>query len=477
MNKRNRFVYLLITLYAVPYGGTDAGVASSFPRGPYLSVVTQTSVKVSWTTASGLPSAVQYGPTSQYTSTVLDTSITTQHSLTLTGLTSNTEYHYRCISGNDTSGDYSFYSAATMGDSFVFAVYGDTRTDHAAHAEVLRCMSQYKPRFVINSGDLVETNTVLNWDNYFADLCKTTTLGETTPFYSIVGNHENGFMYYDNLFLPSNNPANSEAYYSFDYGDIHCIGLDSEIPYAGGTAQYSWLSTDLMGPGANAARFKIAFWHRPPYSSSSHGSDLTIRNTLDPLLESNGVDIVFNGHDHTYERTNRINGTTYIVTGGGGAPLYGFSTNNSWTAYRESVHHFCLLKVDGSTLTMYMIRSSDGAIRDSLVIAKNVNGVAQDVGELPRRAELFQNYPNPFNPVTTITYEIQAPRDQSSDADFVTLKVYDVLGKEVARLVNGKQGPGLKSVRFDATGLSSGVYFYRLSIGGSVLTRMLVLLK
>ena len=89
---------------------------------------------------------------------------------------------------------------------------------------------------------------------------------------------------------------------------------------------------------------------------------------------------------------------------------------------------------------------------------------------LPVRLSLSQNYPNPFNPSTEIRYQI-------SEVSNVSLKVYDVLGREVRTLVNRKQGPGTYEVRFDASGLASGVYFCRIKAGNFAKTMKLTVLK
>ena len=83
---------------------------------------------------------------------------------------------------------------------------------------------------------------------------------------------------------------------------------------------------------------------------------------------------------------------------------------------------------------------------------------------------LRQNYPNPFNPSTTSKYEL-------SKTSMVRLSVCDILGREVAELVDGRKDAGSYEVRFDAVGLSSGVYFYRLQAGEYVATKKLVLMK
>jgi hypothetical protein len=83
---------------------------------------------------------------------------------------------------------------------------------------------------------------------------------------------------------------------------------------------------------------------------------------------------------------------------------------------------------------------------------------------------LYQNYPNPFNPETNIKFDI-------SKSDFVSLKVYDMQGREVANLVNEKMSTGSYSVKFNASNLSSGVYYYSLRTSGSVITNKMLLVK
>jgi hypothetical protein len=90
--------------------------------------------------------------------------------------------------------------------------------------------------------------------------------------------------------------------------------------------------------------------------------------------------------------------------------------------------------------------------------------------QLPLEVSLQQNHPNPFNPSTTISYQL--PGESR-----VMLRVFDVLGREVRTLVDGTEGPGYKSVQFDAGGLASGMYLYRLEFGSFVETRTMILLK
>ena len=96
---------------------------------------------------------------------------------------------------------------------------------------------------------------------------------------------------------------------------------------------------------------------------------------------------------------------------------------------------------------------------------------------LPRSTQLHQNFPNPFNPETAISYQIPEVRGQRSEGSHVILKVFDLLGREVATLVNEEQRPGIYRATWDATGFPSGVYFYRLQAGGFVQTRKMILMR
>ncbi len=117
-----------------------------------------------------------------------------------------------------------------------------------------------------------------------------------------------------------------------------------------------------------------------------------------------------------------------------------------------------------------------------------VTSVENEPDNLPTEFRLYQNYPNPFNPTTTIKYAIAHPlipsregKERSDRGVLVTLKVYNILGKEVATLVNKKQSPGIYKVAFDAKsaagGLPSGVYIYKIQAGSFTQSRKLLLMK
>ena len=146
------------------------------------------------------------------------------------------------------------------------------------------------------------------------------------------------------------------------------------------------------------------------------------------------------------------------------------TTDGGWHWHRESIG-----------LTPDLTYASDGKMLDSIhgwavctdgsvLRYELVTGVAERLPKVPQHFSLHQNYPNPFNPITTIEYELTQRAD-------VLLKVYDILGKEITTLVNQLQQPGAYRVRFDASKLPSGVYYYTLDAGASTETKQMQLIK
>jgi hypothetical protein len=121
----------------------------------------------------------------------------------------------------------------------------------------------------------------------------------------------------------------------------------------------------------------------------------------------------------------------------------------------------------------YRIRSEQGGYfysNEATAYIPDIITQVESKKELPTEFSLFQNYPNPFNPSTKFKYQIP-------ELSFVTMKVYDVLGNEITTLVNEEKPVGSYQIEFDASGLPSGIYFYRLQAGSFVETRKMVLMK
>jgi len=147
--------------------------------------------------------------------------------------------------------------------------------------------------------------------------------------------------------------------------------LDTNQSYAPGSPQYAWLLGDLE---SDAQPWTFVFFHHPAYSSGNHGSTGEVQTYLAPLLETYGVDMVFSGHDHHYERSCPIldgacvpsgesGGVVYVVTGGTGAPLH--EVSGDWfTACAESQYHFIVVHINDCLLRLEAVDAS-GAVFDS----------------------------------------------------------------------------------------------------------------
>jgi hypothetical protein len=139
--------------------------------------------------------------------------------------------------------------------------------------------------------------------------------------------------------------------------------------------------------------------------------------------------------------------------------------------------------VDQSTLTV-----SGGVVPSMMVPAYTarcyssipdsiLNDVRQTAEQVPSRFDLLQNYPNPFNPSTRIRFSIPSKNGRGGEWEKVVLEVYDVLGREVRTLVNEDLPPGSYEVTWDATGMPSGVYLYKLTAGSFTQTRKMILMR
>ena len=334
----------------------------SLARGPYLQSVTPDGVTIIWETELPLPGQVDYGDTERYGLAASNSTPATRHVVTLTGLKPYSLVHYRISEGKEATVDYTFRTAAAPDHTnFKFVVFGDTRSDPIAHQNVVSSILTLAPDFVLHTGDMVADGLVANdWTTFFSIERK---LMSQSPLYGVMGNHEHDSpIYFDVFHFPGN-----ERWYSFDYGNIHFIGL--QIDSAGGfqadSEQARWLESDLA---QTQQPWKIVFFHVPPHSSGEHGGDERIRDALEPILKKYQVDVVFNGHDHDYERL-MTNSIVYIVTGGGGAPLYRQVLTDPASAYFTSTLHSVLVNVDGLQLNLTGVRA-DGARFDEFTLKK-----------------------------------------------------------------------------------------------------------
>ncbi len=162
---------------------------------------------------------------------------------------------------------------------------------------------------------------------------------------------------------------------------------------------------------------------------------------------------------------------------GSTATIITTSTVSTWTQFTATLTYLNANNVDTCIIQFQILGPGSGsdfhvgsyALIDDLTFS-GVNAVGDDASVLPREFALEQNYPNPFNPSTTIHYSLPV-------SAHVTLKVFNVLGEEVASLIDAQQGAGRKSIVFSADNLPAGIYLYRLTAGEYTDTKRLILIK
>ncbi|TMA57312.1 MAG: hypothetical protein E6J75_07895, partial [Deltaproteobacteria bacterium] len=336
---------------------TRGAPAATLTRGPYLQLLTTHSVTVVWYTSGparcGLALTAPDG-----TTTVLAGNTAAVCVVPVDGLSPGTSYVYATLADGLPLHPESVLRTDDPRAPFSFLVVGDTGSGSP---------TQYAVR------DLMLATPA----DFLARI----------PIWMTVGNHDvvtPGGVPWNGLFLtPANNPAGVPHYYSFDAGNAHIAVIDSNQSTSPGSPQYTFLDHDLA---ASTALWKFVAFHHSIYSSGTvHGSNLPIRTNLVPLFDSRGVDVVFMGHEHNYERTFPLRanqvvapgaGTVYVTSGGGGHDLYPIKTS-SFTAYDESTFEVAHVAIDRGRLDLKMIRS-DGVVRDSLTLTKTPPPICGD---------------------------------------------------------------------------------------------------
>jgi acid phosphatase type 7 len=337
-------------------------------RGPYLQSITATSAIIVWRTNLPGSSRVDFG-IGNYTRSIELADPATEHAITLTDLMTGTETLYRVSTDGVELASGSFRTASAPDQPFSFAVVGDSGIGSAAQYAVADRMVALDPHFVLHTGDVIYPDGQADgFDPFFFQPYQ--TLARRAPIFPSLGNHDyhtqRGQPYLDAFYLPHNNSADTERYYSFDWGNAHFTALDFNT--GPDPEQLEWLKNDLA---STDKPWKFVFYHQAIYSSGPHGYELWVgakRELLAPIFEQHDVDVVFNGHDHDYERTQPINDVVYIVSGGGGASVY-LVVPQSFSAYAETTHHTVSVTIDGCTLTLQAVKP-DGTVFDTTTLTK-----------------------------------------------------------------------------------------------------------
>ena len=328
------------------------------------------------------------------------------HMATMTDLVPGEEVTYRVGSGGDWSEEFTFTPIDSSAQQFEWISIGDHGDSSEAMDVSDGIIADSAAQMVTISGDISYADGEQSaWDDWFNYQQDSMT---RIPWVTAVGNHENepgyGFVPYEHRFDSDQQIESETFWYSRNVPGVHMVFMSTEHDYTPGSIQYGWIEQDLSSVNRDETPFVIVYGHRPMYSSNSyHGSEVELRDALEELYVTHGVDLVIAGHDHFYERTWPVYGETvqdegkgerfargiapiHLVIGMAGRSAYEEldEPQPEWSAYREnSTYGWTRLVYDGDTreisFTHYRI---DGTIGDEFILQESPLGSDSDDGFL-----------------------------------------------------------------------------------------------
>ena len=354
---------------------------------------TETGVTIAWRTASLGTGTIEWGTDAfNLNNTLTESGVTQKHYFDISGLSPNTKYYYQTSTdGGFTSGLDFFYTAKTDASSKIsFLHYGDCGYNNTVQNDIAALMVGDSTEFGIVAGD-VDQGTGDNYDEVFFG--PYTDLMKNACQYTCIGNHDtyadNAATYLDDFYLPSNNPIQSERYYSFTWGNSKFICLDANIDYSIGSDQHNWMLEELQ---CNDRQWLFMFFHQPPWTNAwsadyyipfttyyLYQGNEDMRTDLVPYFEQYNVDFVLNGHSHCYQR-GELNGVKYIISGGAGASSLDFNTNSNSPNIDTEIYtnQYVRFNIQGDTAAYVAIDINDVVI-DSVTTIKPFSPIRPEI--------------------------------------------------------------------------------------------------
>jgi acid phosphatase type 7 len=350
----------------------SAHASEAFRKGPYLQSLSGDSVIVMWESDDAVPGRVVVHPSIGPDLVVEDARPSKLHEVRVSGLTPGKRYGYQVEVGSARQGG-EFATAPPPGEAFSFVVFGDTRSNAGAHKNVVERVRREVPDFILATGDMVNEGTnAQEWQVFFdveRDLLRDNAL------FPAIGNHDREprpartAENYRKFFAVPDDSPDPERYYAFTYSNARFLVLDSNLYSFALTDQTAWMERELTAAVQDARiRHIFVVMHHPPFSTSIHGGHAELREMWSPLFEKYRVEAVFSGHDHTYEHCTH-NGVQYLVSGGGGAPLYpkdprADKVDAQASRYFERTYNFLRVQVVGDFVEVAAVRD-DGTLIES----------------------------------------------------------------------------------------------------------------
>ena len=432
----------------------NAELLSNFTRGPFIQQLTSTSTKIVWGTHQASIGSINYGPTEELTSSASSRIANTEHVIHLENLSPDTRYHYRIVA--ESSGDLGrskIYSFRTMKENgpLRFAMLADSGKGTVAQYEIAKRLREWAPDLVLHGGDVVYPDFTAGRADLRAFSVYGSDMAER-PYFFAAGNHDvnHGLgPFLEAFHHPTNNTPQilhdlegtaPELYYSFDQGDAHFTVLYmpffSQYVFKKDNPQYQWLEQDLQ---QSNKPWKVLMLHHNVFSSSAHTFDDWDRNglidqeelqaLLIPLAKQYGVQIIFTGHDHVFERFTPTDGIHFVTSAGGGGGLYSLARRLPGSAQFWRNYHFVGITIDDTELTMEAIGPT-GNVFDHMYLRKE--GPTEPI------------YEAAWNSVGVEAI----PGSVSTDGN-IPGQTYDLVGKGVTSIAGQQSNLGRLTVNLD----------------------------
>jgi 3',5'-cyclic AMP phosphodiesterase CpdA len=332
-----------------------AVAAVALTRGPVAESVTHRTAVVSFRTA-----APEHAVVALRTGASFDAGSGAAHVARLTGLTPGRHYVYTVRAGARVLAEGRFRAAPARATRFAFAVVGDFGSGNANESAVAALIRSWRPDFVLTVGDNA-------YPEGSADLLDRDVFGpfaavmREAAWFPALGNHDvkagGGRPELDAF-----HSLGSERWYRFTWGNAAVTVLDSDVAVGSRSPQLAFARRALALPSC----FRFAAWHHPPWEPPGARLSPGLRANVVPLVERNGVQVVFEGHLHAYARSRPHHGVLYVAVGTGGAELQHDADKLTIPSARVVEGRFGALRVDVTGRTArFRYETVDGTVRDA----------------------------------------------------------------------------------------------------------------
>lgn len=549
-----KFCSFILTVFLIQFS-----IGQEILRGPYLQNLTPNSIHVMWRTSDTLVGNVWVGTSPEDLSLKFTSSTrTVNHNIELNGLQPSTTYYYavgydeNVLAGGDVT--HHFKTAPVNGTvkPIKFWAIGDFGKANQPQIDVRKSFENSehidKTDFWLWLGDnaYADGTDKEYQERVFAKPYGYDSIMRFLPFFPVPGNHDyNSVNRFDNpdvhhgpyfrmIDVPTKGeaggvPSNTKLYYSFDYGNVHFVALNSEAfqyTFFDNTPMINWLREDLQ---KNKKEWTIVFWHQPPYTKGSHDSDLgwelfmkAMRERITPIIETFGVDLVLCGHSHVYERSylikghygnsnsfradkhivqgtsgyfkdgehyikylkgeNANKGTVYTIVGNSGS-----YTSESYTSeaplnhpvyfYTDGGNQVCgslIVDIVGNRLDATYIKK-DGTVGEVFTIFKPDGTDTSSVVSFIKPTELLDDikvFPTPSTGKLYTSFTLK-------DAQKININLIDISGKLISSLYESNLPAGRHNmeININRKGIPAGSYMLQFVGEKGVSTQKIILMK